>query len=256
MVKNKEDKTKLSNWKENDVFALQIQSTEYPKYNGRYIIFIHTIINKEGWEMSRCTNSFRAKITKNKILPKNKEEIEKLEYIKTGWYGFLKESTLFPNDTKNLKMDEYQVIYTYLFLIHSSKFKIPKEIIYLGNYTIKLPENEYIPNSQHHGITYSFWNGEYSKIVDNLLEHYENIHLKKLDLFTKKFQKNFYQEELKEIEFQKNLIKFKKALSAPNGKKILKSLGIDIDKEIKKNNSLTYVGKEEKDSSKSKKNKD
>ena len=61
MVKNKEDKTKLSNWVNNDVFAIKIESEKFPEYNERYIILIHSIIEKEGWKTSRTTNNFRAK---------------------------------------------------------------------------------------------------------------------------------------------------------------------------------------------------
>ena len=89
MVKDKNDKTKLSNWEEGDVFALKINSEEHKEYNGKYIILIHTIINKDNWKMTRTTNSFRAKITKDSILPKTKEELEKLEYIKASRNGDL-----------------------------------------------------------------------------------------------------------------------------------------------------------------------
>ena len=44
MVKNKEDKTKLSNWVNNDVFAIKIESEKFPEYNERYIILIQQII--------------------------------------------------------------------------------------------------------------------------------------------------------------------------------------------------------------------
>lgn len=79
MVKNKNDKSKISNWEEGDVFALKIKSEIYPTFNNQYIIFIHTKVDNENWNMSRTTNLFRAKITVNYELPTTAKEIEKLE---------------------------------------------------------------------------------------------------------------------------------------------------------------------------------
>ena len=239
MVKNKQDKTKLSNWEEGDVFALRINSEEHKEYNGKYIILIHTIINKDNWKMTRTTNSFRAKITKDSILPKTKEELEKLEYIKIYSEGYLLEKTRFPKETKNLYPDKYHLIYKYLFVIKSFKYKVPEDLIYIGNFNLEKPINEYIPVSQHHGVLYSFWNEKYSKIVEKLLNSYEWLNLKKSTIFTKEGQKQFLYNQKENIkvwqeidDFIVQLKKVNKSINETNSK----------TKEIQKNGFETYVG--------------
>jgi len=242
MVKNKSDKTKLSNWEDGDVFALKIESEKYPKYNNRYIIFIHCIIPKKDWEMSRTTNTFRAKITKDNKLPTSKEEIENLEYIKTSWDKYLFEKTRRKNETKKLKPDQFHLIYKYLFVIKSLKYKLPENIIYIGNFDITPPTNEYIPYSQHHSILYSFWNEKYSKIVEKLLMYYEMLNLKKGEIFTEKKQKNFYKDEQEEILQWKEIEKRMKKID-----KLYKKGRLEISNEKKPTkNSITYVGEDQK----------
>ncbi len=253
MVKNKEDKTKLSNWVNNDVFAIKIESEKFPEYNERYIILIHSIIEKEGWKTSRTTNNFRAKLTKANILPKTKDEIDELEYIKTNYYGYLFECNRYPKETQNLKPDKYNYIYTYLFQIWSPKFRIPEDLIYIGNFNIKEPNDEYIPHSQHYGILFELWKNDSDNITDDLIKSYKWFNLKKNTAYSKEIQNENLERQKRDLKFYKKLDKLQEEIAGSNGKEILKSLGIDIDKEIKKNNSLTYVGKEEKDSSKSKK---
>ena len=58
----------------NNVFALKVEKTTY---KGQFLILIKHINPK--WNNNML---FRAKITKNKVLPKNFEELEELEYIK------------------------------------------------------------------------------------------------------------------------------------------------------------------------------
>lgn len=237
MVKDKNDKTKLSNWEEGDVFALRINSEEHKEYNGKYIILIHTIINKDNWKMTRTTNSFRAKITKDSILPKTKEELEKLEYIKASRNGYLLEKTRFPKETKNLYPDKYHLIYKYLFVIKSFKYKVPEDLIYIGNFNLEPPQNEYIPYSQHHGVLYSFWNEKYSKIVEKLLNSYEWLNLKKAKTFTEQGQKEFLEYEQKEIEF---FIRDKKETT-----KLLEMYEkglIPVEEDFFIKDTLTYVG--------------
>ena len=242
MVKNKNDKTKLSNWEEGDIFALKIKSEKYPEYNNRYIILIHCPIKKEGWQTkSRTINTFRAKITENSVLPSTKEEIEKLEYIKTSTYRYILERNRFPDDTEYLTPDEYH-IYTYLLRIKALKYKIPKNLLYQGNFDVIEPKNEYIPSSQHNGILFSFWKGKYSNVIDYLLDCYEWYNLKKAIFFDKKLQKKYQEQEQKDIQFFKYLKKLQEDIEGPNGKEILKSMGIDIDKEKRTKHNETYVG--------------
>lgn len=249
MVNDKKDKRKLSNWLDGDTFALKVKSEEYPEYNDQYIILINTVMNKDGWKKSRTTNFFRAKITTNKRILKTKEEIDSLEYIKTGWCGYPSEHSRFPEETKNIKPDEYHLIYKYIFKIHSPKYKIPEELIYIGNYDLKLPENEYIPISEYCGIMYTDWIdvcGE--KIQNELVNYYNCFNLKTIPVFTEEIQKDFLEKEKEEIEFYRYLKRLGDAIDGPNGEEILKSMGIDIEKERKhmKKDSLTYVGGDKK----------
>lgn len=244
MVKNKNDKTKLGNWEEGDIFALKINSEKYPEYNNKYIILIHSIISKDGWAMPRTTNSFRAKITKNTQLPTTKKEIEDLEYIKTYAKGYNIVKNKYPKDIENINADKYHFIYTYLLVINSSKFQVPKELIYLGNFGIQNPNNEYIPNSRHDGVLFSFWNEKYSKITEKLLNCYNWYNLKQAKIFSKEFQENFLEYETREIQINIYSKKLIDAIDGPNGKEILKSMGIDIDKEKRTKHSETYVGEQ------------
>ena len=243
MTKNKNDKTKISSWEDNDVFALKINTEEYKEYNGKYIIFIYTDIRKEKWKTTRTTCFFRAKITKSKILPKTKEEIDKLEYIKTSTYGYLYEKNRHEEDVKDLKPDEYNLLNTYVLEICAYKYKIPENLIYLGNFNIKKPGNEYIPFSMHHMILYSFWVEKNSNVIDQLLMSYKLFNLKESGLYSKEGRKEYIERQKCEIEIMQRLDKLQKLVDGPNGKEILKSMGIN-DNEKRTNNSLTYVGNE------------
>lgn len=246
MVKIKQDKTKLSNWEEGDIFALKIKSEEYPKYNNRYIIFIHCIIQKEDWKMPRTIKTFRAKITKDNKLPTSKEEIENLEYIKTSTRGYKLEKIKFRKDIKNLTPDKYHFIYSYLFQVKPFKYKIPENLIFLENFQITPPINEYIPNSPYNGILLSFWKHKYSNVIDDLLKFYEIYNLQKADIYSKTYQDNFENYEREEIRFYKYMEKLGKALEGPRGKEIIKAMGIDIENEKRTKNSITYVGEDQK----------
>ena len=243
MVKNKNDKRKISNWENGDTFALKVNSKEYPKYNNRYIIFIKCEVDKKDWKTSRTTKHFRAKITKDEILPKSKEEIDKLEFIKTGWNGYIFEHYFYPEETKGLTSDKYMFIYQYILEINAAKYQVPQELIYLGNFDIKLPSNEYIPYSQFYGVLFSFWNYNWDykwDVTDKLIECYQNYNLRKSSLFSKEFQDNYLEHQQKEIEIKiENDKRTKEVLEMYN-----KGLLTMFDNEKRTNNSLTYVGNE------------
>lgn len=250
MVKDKSDKAKIGNWIDGDTFALKIENSEYPEYNGKYIILINTTIKKDGWKMSRTKKVFRAKLTQNNEIPKTKEEIEFLKYIKTGWCGYLSENYKFPKETQLLQPDEYHMIYKYVFIIHSSRYKIPEELIYLGNYDIKVPENEYIPKSQHEGSFPFDWKNIFDETIqEKLIVKYKGINLKEYPIFSEERQKTFLEREQKKIEIYNRLISDIDFLVKLDEMGILES----EPQGKRKNNSITYVGGEAKDPSKSKK---
>lgn len=243
MVKNKNDKSKISNWEEGDVFALKIKSEIYPTFNNQYIIFIHTKVDNENWNMSRTTNLFRAKITVNYELPTTAKEIEKLEYIKTSADGFLLEKEKNSNEIKKVTPDKYNFIYKYLFKINSIKFKIPRELIYIGNFNLEKPINEYIPDSPFNKVLLCFWQNKYSNVIDDILKKYKLINLKESEYFTEKGQKEFLEKQQQDIFIWKDIKQLQKDLEGSNGEKILNSMGIDIEKEKKVHDFDTYVGK-------------
>lgn len=99
----------------------------------------------------------RAKITKDTELPKNEEEIDKLDYIQIAseyydsvfdplWVRFRSKEEIEYNNSMKDKLLKYGVLPIYRFTIdNSSKRIIPKTLKYLGNYkNIRLPEDEYI----------------------------------------------------------------------------------------------------------------
>ncbi len=63
-------------------------------------------------------------------------------------------------------------------------------------------------------------------------------------IFDKEHQKKFQKQEQKDIQFFKYLKKLQEDIEGPNGKEILKSMGIDIDKEKRTKHSETYVGEQ------------
>ncbi len=235
MVK-KEDKTKPKNWIEGDTFAWKINREEYPEYNGRYLIFIRTIISH--WNIRGYhTKTFRVKITKEKRIPSNKEEIEQLEYIQTLCNIYDEVNYEYPEILKNVEKDKYGLAYQYIYLLYLERKSDVSNLKYIGNYKIENPYNEYIPKD-----FYGVKCGYLEQTERQLLQCYDMYNLKKNWVFeeesVKQREKNF-QEWIKEKEFLKKL---GDAIDGPNGNEILKAMGIDIEKE-KRRDRITHVGK-------------
>ena len=168
MIKN--DKTKLKNWLAGDVFAYKINSNKYPDYNGRYLIFIKCDIKKEDWVTnSRTTKYFRIKITAKKEIPTSCDEIENLEYIK------------YPTDVAGLIPDKYNLIYVYIMKLWAFKYRIPDDLLYIGNFDITPPENEYIPYYRTHCVPLRIWD-DGRELTDMILKQYEDYNLEKAEI--------------------------------------------------------------------------
>lgn len=176
------DKLELKKWKGGDVFALKISSSEYHDYNGRYLIFIKCDINKEDWlTRSRTTKYFRIKITSKKEIPNSAEEIENLEYIKVYSCGYDLEKFIYPNDVKALMPDKYNLIYIYLMKLHAFKYAVPDDLIYIGNFEITPPKNEYIPYYCTHCVPLRMWD-DGKELTDVILKQYEDYNLEKAEI--------------------------------------------------------------------------
>lgn len=180
MIKN--DKTKLKNWLTGDVFAYKINSNKYPDYNGRYLIFIKCDIKKEDWVTnSRTTKYFRIKITAKKEIPTSCDEIENLEYIKVFGCGYDLENFKYPDDVAGLIPDKYNLIYVYIMKLWAFKYRIPDDLLYIGNFDITPPENEYIPYYRTHCVPLRIWD-DGKELTDMILKQYEDYNLEKAEI--------------------------------------------------------------------------
>jgi hypothetical protein len=194
------DKKKIKNWKENDIFAILIKNSNYPKYNGKYLILINKEILLQGWVHPKNVKLFHAKIVDK--IPTDLKELEAKEYIKTSSCTYLSES--FRNPLIKIEKDKFNYIYTNLFEIKFSSRKIPEEMIYLGNYNLSVPQDEYIPNTRFWGTPYY----EYEHLT-NLVDLYHELNLRESHIFQEKSRKEIIEKELEEIEFCKQLQKLK-----------------------------------------------
>lgn len=176
------DKTKIKNWLAGDVFALKINSNKYPDYNGRYLIFIKCDIKKEDWiTNSRTTKYFRIKITAKKEIPTSCDEIENLEYIKADSSSYDLEKFKYPADVAGLIPDKYNLIYVYIMKLWAFKYRIPDDLLYIGNFDITPPENEYIPYYRTHCVPLRIWD-DGKELTDMILKQYEDYNLEKTEI--------------------------------------------------------------------------
>lgn len=119
---NKPKNYKYEEWKIGDVFAYKIK--EPKRFAGQYLIIRKAKDSTEFANTRYQSAEVYVQITKNKELPKNREEIEKLDYIVMSNMGNIK--------------------YEYKIILYQIPRKPSEEFIYLGNYTdFKVLENEY-----------------------------------------------------------------------------------------------------------------
>src|SRR5699024_177782 len=88
---------------------------------------------------------FRAKITKDCIIPQDVKALENLENVVTTYniYDFAIEEY---QEAKNIIPDSYGYIYQYTFSIYIARKTLPKKIQYLGNFSLKdIPNEFYVP---------------------------------------------------------------------------------------------------------------
>lgn len=201
------NKLKAKNWFEGDTFALKIESKD-PKYNGRYFILIK--IDYPEWEKSTDCPAFRVKITKNDYLPILKEDIEKLEYIKTFFYHFSQRYFGVVKGIKNYKMlkdehkgnkcypDEYGYLYSYHFVLFADCRKKYSKLTYLGNFDIKEPFEEYHLQDKFVRVP----TRKFEDIQKCLIESYESYNLKKDKIYDSKYRKELLKIIKQDVKMQ------------------------------------------------------
>ena len=222
----------LKESEQNDVFALKIEN-ESP-YKGQYIILIKHF-NSE-WQDSNML--FRAKLTKNKTIPETYEELEELEYIKIKCITY--EERFLPLSEKALDdilikersktkfyPDEYNYLYQYVFQLSLSRKDDYNNLIYLGNYELSTPKEEYYPFVKE-AVDLIL----YRDVIENLLSYYEGLNQKGYLIYDPAHCKKVHEQAAIHMEV---LLNYDKIIT------------LNEEKGIKRKNSLTYVGGEDKD---------
>lgn len=183
----------LKNSNNNDVFALKIEGTIY---SGQFLILIKHF-NSE-WEKNNML--FRAKITKNKVLPNTYKELEELEYIKITSVPY--EERFLPlsgnssddilikeRNTIKFYPDEYNYLYKYIFHIELKRKDDYSNLIYLGNYKLSNPPQEYYPFNNK-AIDFIL----YKDLKESLLKSYEGLNQRKYLIFDIKHCKRVHEQ--------------------------------------------------------------
>ena len=139
-----------------DCLAYKIENDE--KFKGKYLILIASELNDPN---DRSYNRyFRCKITENDILVTTKEEIEKLKYViiyvmPMGMRFYPLPGNRPVEDVIKERMkvkvypDENGYLYEYNLSMTLARKKEIQQFIYLGNFDISKPKEDFIPFSLH-----------------------------------------------------------------------------------------------------------
>lgn len=217
-----------------DTFAWKIESEDYPEFNGRYLIL--TYYYNKNYEESK-SKMFRAKITKDCIIPQDVKALEYLENVVTTYniYDFAKEEY---KEAKNIIPDSYGYIYQYTFSIYIARKTLPKKIQYLGNFDFKPISNEFYVMEGTRNRAFACW----KYLEDNLLRGYTLYNQKQFIGYTEEGNKEVYENAYQNLKVQRFVKKFIQEMQGSKKDIILKKLGIDIESEVYEDDSLTYVG--------------
>lgn len=167
------------------VYAYQIK--ENKKYKGRYIILIKQPKN----DYTFSNNFYKVKLTKDNILPKNKEEINSCEFVKMRMCPY--ELRVFPiNGVKSYSealaecketaipdIDNNLYGYDYEFMFTKKENK--SSLIYLGEFDV----NNNPPHERKTMNSYMPVYGFISKLEIQVIESYEDNNLKKASIYNK-----------------------------------------------------------------------
>ena len=223
------EKFKTKNWQVGDTFALKLDKVN------RYLILL---LYEGPYETScdiRC--KFRAKITKDEELPKTKEEIDALEFIKVDFIHFyeryfpLKGGETYAECVerqlqKKFYPDEYDYLYYYLFEVELLKrSRVYKELIYLGNFDIVPPIDDYTNGNEQLFFL--------KELKDELYKCYTNYNLRESSVYNMQ----------NHAEIEKNsFMTLNLMLNMPPMEELRKMYGYIIKKEKKKKkDTLTKV---------------
>lgn len=196
MELNHAEKLRVKNWQVGDTFALKIEH-ENPIYNGRYLILIK---GNYYWNNdNRYSQTFLLKLTKDDKIPSSLEEIDNLEFIRTGYIHYIERYSsrsigaesyaMVLERCKDLKFypDEYNYLYMYDTAYWIDNRRKYDQLIYLGNYDITYPDDEFPPVC----LTYRKAIIKFDDLVKDAIKKYENFNLKKSKI---------YNEDRKKVE--------------------------------------------------------
>ena len=211
-----DDKLKYLKINKGDTFALKIVS-ENDNYDGKYLII--NKIDEKKVENGDYHDVVRIKIAD--CLPEqiSEENLNALEYVipfffwYEEWWSHITRERL--NDLEKY-MNEYRMIFIYtveLVELSSRKTKeFCKELVYLGNFDLIPPENEFIPDG-YLNILRGFLLKE--RFINSMMTSYEAFNLKKSPAFDYEFsaKQNFIHKSARLVteeyleSIQKNPVK-------------------------------------------------
>lgn len=180
-------------WKDGDTFALKIVNCDNSFYNDKFLILNFI---KRDYHLNVKYPFFRIKIVDN-IDSINKKKLDNPDYIITNIFNIAESSAILDEilDENRKKADNYGYLYQYqVNILTNSKYNIPNDLIYLGNFKLNEPVNEYIPWTPHN-IRFELW----KDIVNESVWLYESYNLRKSEFFDKKKAEEWY-NELKEVK--------------------------------------------------------
>lgn len=187
-------------WKKGDTFALKIENSNFSKFNSKYIIIYNT--DKES------INDKNGMVVYLKICDEipgdiSKEFLDNLEFICTNleWY----ENRFLPLEY-NIKIeelvnernkttffpDENGILYTYetLLSINEKNNTFFKNLIFLGNYELAEPKNEFKPWKAANISWFMEDDLIISNFITKVLTKYFNYNLKNSKMFEPEYAKN------------------------------------------------------------------
>lgn len=182
-------------WQMGDVFAYRLESDlakERALY-GKYFL-IHKV-DETVYPPGHIVPIVYIKITNSNQLPSNDEEYDQLDYVQTWFTRF--EDRFLPIDMRcpqddiakkskiNYKVDEYGFLPQYrIKLLNTSKKVIPKNLIYVGNFSnVSYPVNEFVPHSKDNIVSAS-WNQFGETFETKMIKRYCGHNLRELSIYT------------------------------------------------------------------------
>ena len=179
-----------------DTFALKIDHCNNTYYNGKYLILNYI---KDEYHQKLNGYVFRVKIV-DSIDGVDKKFLDKFQYIITRVTNVVHSSNILDELKKeNIKLaDQYNYLYQYQVQVFNKR--LLKDLVYLGNFKLEFPKNEYIPWTPYNIDGY-YWH----QLVNEMVYDYEQYNLQKANLFKLKVAKEWYEQEL---EIKKDVIKY------------------------------------------------